>query len=119
MTEQGAHDEELFARILESPDDAAPRRAYSDWLVERGDPRGELIKLQCKPPVRAPSRDDAETILRDERAPTERRVGAALLLQHMGYRIRVEPTAELEQLLVQIDDEGADDRAIDRVTARR
>ncbi|HEU0031306.1 MAG TPA: TIGR02996 domain-containing protein [Kofleriaceae bacterium] len=34
--------------VLEAPrDDDGPRLAYADWLLERGDPRGELIVAQC------------------------------------------------------------------------
>jgi uncharacterized protein (TIGR02996 family) len=36
---------ELRAAIAAAPDDDAPRRVYADWLVERGDPRGEFIQL--------------------------------------------------------------------------
>src|SRR4051812_27172040 len=32
--------------ILDRPDDDAPRLVYADWLDERGDPRGEFIRLQ-------------------------------------------------------------------------
>ena len=39
----------LIAAILAAPDDDAPRLVYADWLMERGDPRGELIALQCRP----------------------------------------------------------------------
>jgi uncharacterized protein (TIGR02996 family) len=37
----------LLAAVLESPDDDAPRQVYADWLQEQGDPRGELISMQC------------------------------------------------------------------------
>jgi uncharacterized protein (TIGR02996 family) len=43
MEEQG-----LLAAIAEAPDDDAPRLVYADWLLGRGDPRGELIQLQCR-----------------------------------------------------------------------
>jgi uncharacterized protein (TIGR02996 family) len=33
--------------ILAHPDDDAPRLIYADWLDERGDPRGEFIRVQC------------------------------------------------------------------------
>ncbi|HEU4732732.1 MAG TPA: TIGR02996 domain-containing protein [Kofleriaceae bacterium] len=38
---------DLRAAILAAPDDLAPRLVYADWLLERGDPRGEHIVLQC------------------------------------------------------------------------
>jgi len=37
---------ELMAAIIAAPDDAGPRLVLADWLLERGDPRGELIQLQ-------------------------------------------------------------------------
>lgn len=40
-------DQLLLAAILASPDDDAPRLAYADLLQQRGDPRGELIVVQC------------------------------------------------------------------------
>ena len=40
---------ELVRAILDAPDDDAPRLVYADWLMERGDPRGEHIALQCRP----------------------------------------------------------------------
>jgi uncharacterized protein (TIGR02996 family) len=41
-------EKELLAAIVRAPDDDAPRLVYADWLQERGDPRGELIQLQCE-----------------------------------------------------------------------
>lgn len=40
--------EELLAAIRARPDDDAPRLVYADFLLEEGDPRGELIMLQCQ-----------------------------------------------------------------------
>jgi uncharacterized protein (TIGR02996 family) len=34
--------------VLELPDDDGPRLVYADWLDERGDPRGEFIRVQCE-----------------------------------------------------------------------
>ena len=34
--------------MLADPDDEAPRLVYADWLEERGDPRGEFIRVQCE-----------------------------------------------------------------------
>lgn len=36
----------LIDAIEADPDDEAPRAVYADWLLERGDPRGELIQIQ-------------------------------------------------------------------------
>ncbi len=38
----------LVASIGAAWDDDAPRLVYSDWLLEREHPRGELIMLECK-----------------------------------------------------------------------
>src|SRR5262245_57924927 len=34
--------------IKENPDDDAPRLVLADWLEERGDLRGEFVRLQCQ-----------------------------------------------------------------------
>jgi uncharacterized protein (TIGR02996 family) len=47
MVRDRAHDPFLKA-ILEKVEDDAPRLIYADWLEERGDPRGEFIRVQCK-----------------------------------------------------------------------
>jgi len=36
----------LLAAIYSDPDADEPRLVYMDWLIERGDPRGEFIALQ-------------------------------------------------------------------------
>jgi len=65
MTDSAA----LLQAIYEAPDGDAPRRAYAEWLIERGDPRGELVSLQL---------EEQRTGLTE--AQTER--VAALLRQH-------------------------------------
>ena len=42
------HDEVFVQAILEEPEADALRLIYADWLEERGDPRGELIRVQCE-----------------------------------------------------------------------
>lgn len=39
---------DLLEAIYAAPDDDAPRLVYADALLERGDPRGELIVRQCQ-----------------------------------------------------------------------
>ena len=41
MTEEAA----FVAAILASPRDDTPRLVFADWLDERGDPRGELLRI--------------------------------------------------------------------------
>jgi len=38
----------MIANIIENPFDDAPRLIYADWLEERGEPRGEFIRVQCE-----------------------------------------------------------------------
>lgn len=38
----------LLAAIVAAPEDDAPRLVYADWLLERGDARGEFIRLQVE-----------------------------------------------------------------------
>jgi len=38
----------LLDAIVANPDDDEPRLVYADMLESRGDPRGELIQLQCR-----------------------------------------------------------------------
>jgi uncharacterized protein (TIGR02996 family) len=43
-----SQEEHFLQAILAAPDDDTPRLVYADWLDERGDPRGEFIRLQCE-----------------------------------------------------------------------
>ncbi|MGZ6093029.1 MAG: TIGR02996 domain-containing protein [Polyangiales bacterium] len=38
----------MLEAIRAAPEDDAPRLVLADWLTERGDPRGELIVVQCE-----------------------------------------------------------------------
>jgi uncharacterized protein (TIGR02996 family) len=42
------HSVALREQIFAWPDDDAPRSVYADWLMQRGDARGELIALQLE-----------------------------------------------------------------------
>jgi uncharacterized protein (TIGR02996 family) len=54
-------DEDAFlAAIKASADDDAPRLIYSDWLDERGDPRGDFIRLHLA--LRAAAPDHSERV---------------------------------------------------------
>jgi uncharacterized protein (TIGR02996 family) len=46
----------LLADVYASPDDDAPRSVLADHLLETGDPRGELIRLQLETPGTARER---------------------------------------------------------------
>jgi uncharacterized protein (TIGR02996 family) len=41
------NDDVFLQAILLNPDDESLRLIYADWLEERGDPRGEFIRVQC------------------------------------------------------------------------
>jgi uncharacterized protein (TIGR02996 family) len=43
MTEE----REWIDQIRAAPDDDGPRLVFADWLMQRGDPRGEFIAAQC------------------------------------------------------------------------
>ena len=38
----------FLADIRDHPDDDTPRLIYADWLEERGDPRGEFLRLEVR-----------------------------------------------------------------------
>lgn len=38
----------LVAEVVAHPEDDGPRLVLADWLLEQGDPRGELIQVQCR-----------------------------------------------------------------------
>ncbi|HKB34812.1 MAG TPA: TIGR02996 domain-containing protein, partial [Gemmataceae bacterium] len=42
-----SQDEGFLQAIIEEPDDVGLRLIFADWLDERGDPRGEFIRVQC------------------------------------------------------------------------
>jgi uncharacterized protein (TIGR02996 family) len=52
----------FLSAIVARPADDLPRLLYADWLDERGDPRGEFIRLQIADDP--PSRARADTLLR-------------------------------------------------------
>lgn len=69
---------ELVASIVATPEEDGPRLVYADWLSDRGDPRGELIVVQCalavadrdEQPVHttSPLRDQSIALLATHRA---------------------------------------------------
>jgi uncharacterized protein (TIGR02996 family) len=67
---------DLVAGIVAAPDDDAPRTVYGDWLLDRGDPRGDLLIAQC-----ALARADADDRPIAETGPLRDRV-RALIASH-------------------------------------
>ena len=41
-------DTPFLRKIMDHPHEVGPRLVFADWLEERGDPWGELIRLQCE-----------------------------------------------------------------------
>lgn len=74
----GATGEALLAAVLANPDDDGPRLVYADWLLERGDVRGEFIVLQVQA---------ARLSAGPERVDLEARA-QALLEKHQGEWVR-------------------------------
>jgi uncharacterized protein (TIGR02996 family) len=50
-------DTDFLQSIISNAEDDTPRLAYADWLDERGDPRGEFIRVQIE--LSRMSREDA------------------------------------------------------------
>ena len=57
-----------IADIKAAPEDDALRMVYGDWLTEQGDPRGELVTLQCRRTQLARAGESIEEIERAEQA---------------------------------------------------
>src|SRR5262245_56252105 len=85
-------DEKAFVRaILDAPRDQALRLVFADWLEERGDPRGEFIRLRA-----ARRRANRATTARLEELRAVIAPGWLPLLdrpprKEQGWRLAVEP----------------------------
>jgi uncharacterized protein (TIGR02996 family) len=40
------HDDSFLRELLANPEDRQSRQVYADWLEERGDPRGEFLRVE-------------------------------------------------------------------------
>src|ERR1043165_6117004 len=76
-------DAELLALVYAAPDDDGPRLVYADALLERGDPRGELIALQIAR-ARGPISDEARAREAELLADDARCAGWAQPLSAVG-----------------------------------
>jgi uncharacterized protein (TIGR02996 family) len=80
--------------ILAAPEDDAPRLIYSDWLEERGDPRGEYLRVDCQLatlPQDDPRFDGLVTRLRDLYAwidPQWLRAVARSHIERCGFHLK-------------------------------
>ena len=41
-------EDDFLRAILDDVDDASCRLVFADWLEERGDPRGEWLRIDCE-----------------------------------------------------------------------
>jgi uncharacterized protein (TIGR02996 family) len=57
-------EQRLLEAVWADPQDDEARLVYADWLIERGDPRGELIALQCSPATPVTQQRTTELISR-------------------------------------------------------
>jgi uncharacterized protein (TIGR02996 family) len=80
-----AHHPALFEAVCADPDDDAPRLVYGDWLLEQGDPRGELIAVQCEL-TRLLGKEPASTRVYDLR-----RREAQLVFAHRARWLEIPP----------------------------
>lgn len=84
----------FLSMIAERPDDDDPRRVYADWLLDRGDLRGELIALQCDPEwqeqVDQPWSIDLQEQRRDRIRGVLDAIGATWLAPLVHQRVAIE-----------------------------
>lgn len=73
----GPEEAAFLDRVCADPDDDAPRLIFADWLDERGDPRGEFIRVQVAL-ARMPAADP-------RRGPLTNREAALLARFHVPW----------------------------------
>lgn len=83
MTDEAAFIEE----IRRTPDDLTPRLIYADFLEDRGDPRGEFIRVQCELSEMTPGTPGRSDLMNRERELLETFGGEWLQpLKQLGVR---------------------------------
>jgi uncharacterized protein (TIGR02996 family) len=65
-------DEGFLRAIQDDPGDDSVRLIYADWLDERGDPRGEFIRVQCRLAHLSPDDEARPGLLERERELLEK-----------------------------------------------
>jgi uncharacterized protein (TIGR02996 family) len=76
----------LLDAVVADPENLDARRVYADWLLERGDVRGELVHAQCNL--------EAHGLSDDERVAIEQRVKEILVAYRRWFEASVEPYVE-------------------------
>lgn len=105
---------DLWRAVMDHPDEDAPRLVYADWLLDRGDPRGEFIVLQCRlealadhDPARAAIARRADELLEAHHSEWYPDAGGAALAYRRGFPwaatadIADDPLALLERVPLQ------------------
>jgi uncharacterized protein (TIGR02996 family) len=83
----------LLKGLIDQPDSDETRMVYADWLMDRGDPRGEFIAIQCELPNLADE---------DPRLPELERRQNELLYKHAHrWRLSLEQRQRFEGGFVQ------------------
>ncbi len=79
----------LVDAILEKPEDDGPRLVYADWLMQRGNPRGELVILQCEAAHGELSAQKAKRLQELQKLHPRALLGPAahLIYQNLGYEL--------------------------------
>jgi uncharacterized protein (TIGR02996 family) len=75
----------LLAAIAACPADDQPRQVYADWLLERGDPRGELIQLQLLASPTEAHRTRVERLLAAHRHTWQAELGELATLGEVTF----------------------------------
>lgn len=85
---------ELRNAVLEAPDEDAPRRVYADWLIERNDPHGEFIQVQCELAAIAAADGPLEGPDQDRRRALAARERELLTLHEKEWSAEIRKLAE-------------------------
>ena len=96
------NEEELLAEIRRRPAEDAPRLLLADWLDERGDPRGQFLRVQCTLAAMSPDdperpalqacNDEMEQSLRRQIQPSLERAGIRDFRMSRGFIDRMHVT---------------------------
>ena len=82
-----ANEKDLIQAILADPTDESPRVAYADWLEERGDLRGEFLRIQTAL-MRMPRKDKQQVRFRKRLKQLRARLDAESLAWFNALRYR-------------------------------
>lgn len=75
----------LWERVVASPEDTEARLIYADALMERGDPKGEFIALQCSRKQEATPGERERALLQEHGRAWLGRAGLLFNADHVSY----------------------------------